>query len=450
MYNDYYHAGHRDFRRDGWYGRGRPWHGWHHGEPYAPVGVPLSPIGVPLSPIGVPLSLDPRVSWGHFWRMRRVEPPSPPRGILLAPPMRPPVPSFQPPPPMPPPDRPEGPPPSPPSQAAPGGRTGAPPPDQQPPASTGPRRSRGHSQPDAPQSGAPQPGAPQPDARQPDAPQSGAPHDGQEHEFRIERSYSRPLFDFRRGERHWEERDRWQDRRWPWLGQEEMEGEGPPGKVHLSESQLKEWIVKALEGTHAIGSVAEIIEIFHASAPWPAIEASLAGGEAAAVGAGTGALATLTAIAVPVGYVALMAFTAYELYKAFSTGTRIQTKKGYCYGIMWAALGMPNQHRDFQPWGGDSADELREAFEKGLKQGREKFKSDVKLHNQVLLRIAYERMTQKRHGWTDPEGRVLNLLWEQVRGEDNIHTHLNWMPGFIGTEYEEKNDNDLIQGPPRR
>lgn len=220
----------------------------------------------------------------------------------------------------------------------------------------------------------------------------------------------------------------------------------------MDDSQLKEWVKGALEGTHVIGSVAEVIEIFHASTAWPAIEAALSWGDAALAAGGAaagsaGALAVVGEIAVPLGYAALMAITIFELYEAFSTGTRIQTKKGYCYGIMWEALNIKPVERTFEPWGGDTAEDLLKAWNEGVEKGRAAFRSDIKLHNQVLLRLAYEQLTQNRHGWTRPEERVSNLLWEQVRGDDLPGTHLGWMIfSNLGAEYDEKQDADVRQG----
>jgi hypothetical protein len=229
-------------------------------------------------------------------------------------------------------------------------------------------------------------------------------------------------------------------------------GETAPsvGVPRLDESQLKKWIERALDGAHVIGSASEVIEYFHASTAWPAIEAALSWGDSAlAAGAAAageaGALALIGSIAAPLGYAALIATTVLALHEAFSTGTRIQKKKGYCYGIMWEALKMPSVNRTFQPWGSDTAEELRAAWDDGVKKGRAAFQSDVKLHNQVLLRIGYEQMTQNRHGWTRPEDRMLNLLWEQVRDGDLPGTHLGWMifAPDLGAEYDEKLDDDL-------
>ncbi|HUC09277.1 MAG TPA: trypsin-like peptidase domain-containing protein [Stellaceae bacterium] len=232
--------------------------------------------------------------------------------------------------------------------------------------------------------------------------------------------------------------------------QDHQQQEAPSVRVPaMNQSQLQKWVKDALDGIHVIGSVAEIIDIFHTSTAWPAIEAALSWGDAAlATGASTaGALALAIEIAVPLGYVATMAITVFELYEAFSTGTRIQTKKGYCYGIMWEALNMKPVDRTFQPWGVDTAEELLKAWNEGVEKGRAVFKSDIKLHNEVLLRIAYERLTQNKHGWTEPEGRVFNLLWEQVRGDDLPGIHLGWMVfSNLGAEYDEKLDADEIVG----
>src|SRR5580704_16678777 len=88
MYIDYYRGRHGDPHRGSWFGRGRPWRAFYHGEPYGLVAP------------------DPRVSWPEFWRTRRVEPPAP-RDGAPEPPMRQAVPAFQPQPPLPPPKAPD-------------------------------------------------------------------------------------------------------------------------------------------------------------------------------------------------------------------------------------------------------------------------------------------------------------------------------------------------------
>jgi outer membrane protein OmpA-like peptidoglycan-associated protein len=201
----------------------------------------------------------------------------------------------------------------------------------------------------------------------------------------------------------------------------------PPVKVKMDESQAREWIKRALDGAHAIGSVSEVLGIF----------GSLPAGSAVALAA---------EIAVPVGYVALMAFVAIELWEAFTTGTRIQREKGFCFGIMWAALGMPDQPKNFQAWAPNTADELREAWQEGVAQGRKKFAEDIQLHNYVLLRIAYERLQKA----PEPEAKVLNLIWEEVRGDDLPGTHINWTggPDMIGHDYNASVDANYWNVPP--
>ena len=222
---------------------------------------------------------------------------------------------------------------------------------------------------------------------------------------------------------------------------------GPP-IARMNDEQLHKYIEEALDGVHAIGSVAEIIEIFHASASWAAIDAAiesavmLEGG--AAVGGLSGGLALFSEIAVPLGYVATIAITVLELHKAFTTGRRLMRKKGFCYAVLWAALGVPDKPVKIEAWAPDTADERRAAWEEGLQDGRETFKKDIKLHNQILLRLAYEKMTQKRHGWTSPEERVLNTLWHALGGNDGLDnkTNISWIEPLH--EYEPKLDNDLV------
>ncbi len=201
----------------------------------------------------------------------------------------------------------------------------------------------------------------------------------------------------------------------------------PPVTAKMDESQAREWIKRALDGTHAIGSVAEVLGIFEV------------------LPAGS-ALALAAEIAVPVGYAALIAFVAIELWEAFTTGTRIQREEGFCFGVMWAALGMPDQPKNIQSWAPNTAGELRQAWQEGIAQGRKKFAEDIQLHNQVLLRIAYERLQKS----PEPEAKVLNLMWEEVRGDDLPGTHINWTggPDMIGKAYDASVDNYYWNAPP--
>ena len=183
MYIDYRQGGHWDPRGDLWLRRGRRWHGWRHGEPYAAI-VP-----------------EPHLSWGQFWLARRADP-----SWVGPPQMRQPVPVFRMPQPLTPADVSADPPPathprSPrPRDPQADGSAG--------PASPAPRDGRMPSQ----QMGQPPSGPAAPQSR-PESPQLGAePREAQQGEFRFERSLYRPLFDFRR-------EDRYRDRRWPWEGE---------------------------------------------------------------------------------------------------------------------------------------------------------------------------------------------------------------------------------------
>jgi hypothetical protein len=161
-----------------------------------------------------------------------------------------------------------------------------------------------------------------------------------------------------------------------------------------------------LEGTHILGSAAEFITLWTSSHALPVM---------------------LLHAAVPLSYVAYMYFIALQLHEAFTTGTRVQSKMGYCYGIMWEANGMNTPPMTFQPWAPNTAEELRAAFEEGEELGRDKFKNDAKVHNRVLVRIAYEQMSQTPRMWTSPNQRVLNLIWVLVRGDDLPRHHISWI-----------------------
>jgi hypothetical protein len=217
----------------------------------------------------------------------------------------------------------------------------------------------------------------------------------------------------------------------------------------LSDEELLEYIHKVDLGLHIVHTTAEIIETFHHAAAWPEISTYLkwsagaaewaTGAEGAALSASAAsaggffrAVAIVSKITAPLAYATMALSMILEAYQAFTVDKRLQTKMGYCYGLVWAAVGMNDVPRDFEHWAGRSPEELREAWEIGIREGREKFKTDAKLRNQVLLRLAYEQMRQERFKLTDPEYRVLNSIWVKIREKPAHKSHLPWVGGVPG------------------
>jgi hypothetical protein len=185
--------------------------------------------------------------------------------------------------------------------------------------------------------------------------------------------------------------------------------------VHLDESQFKEYVHTALEGTHYIGDSAEVLGYLG--------QAAGAGEESAVVWLGE-ALG-------PIGAIASTIVVLWATAHAFGTGLRLQEQQGFCYGVMWQVCGESNHEKGFIDWGTDSADELRDAFNEGVEAGREKGAMST-VHNRVMLAVAW----YQAHGddLDNARSRVLNDLWHNVRESDLGRDYLTWpAPQSMGT-----------------
>lgn len=151
-----------------------------------------------------------------------------------------------------------------------------------------------------------------------------------------------------------------------------------------------------------------------------------------------GAVAAGAAEITPLGAVLVVVVTFMELHKAFTTSQRIETQKGVTYGLMWEVLGLPDAEHTTRggPFGPqDLTESEREAWEEGVKEGREKAK-DPAVREQIERALAYEMMVQKRDLATDPQHRAwnvavdktLNRIWDQVHEDlPTLNYPLSWM-----------------------
>ena len=160
------------------------------------------------------------------------------------------------------------------------------------------------------------------------------------------------------------------------------------------ESRFNEYVKEALiDGTHTIGTTAEILAFFQGGA---GVEESL--------------LISFAEWAGPIGMIVGVATVLYATYDSFSQGIDQQKRQGFCYGVMWAGLGMPDGQKGFSDWAGDSADELRSAFYSGVSDGRDFTNEDVKHRNGILLAIAYW-MARAKEAQDEAATRVINEIW---------------------------------------
>jgi hypothetical protein len=232
----------------------------------------------------------------------------------------------------------------------------------------------------------------------------------------------------------------------------------PPDLAHL----LKEFGAELAVGF--IHTAAELFEMAHAS-EWPALElymneyltAAQGWARAAEFGAAPveeGALATIADWAGPLGVIVETATVLYAVHEVFSEGEHTKHEMGVAYGLMWAAthkVDVPYEPGQW-PTSPDTAKELREAFQTGVNEAREKFNHDKRLHDGILKAIHDAKMTQSSH-LTCPEERVLNQIWEKIH-EDNSDlngTALYWTDHSgdlgVGQVYHPRVD-DTNTGPP--
>jgi hypothetical protein len=174
-----------------------------------------------------------------------------------------------------------------------------------------------------------------------------------------------------------------------------------PVEVH-TERELAEYIHKALDGTHVIGSLAEIAEVL-AHVP----EAS--------------ELASTLAGVTIAGNVAMIVLMYWEIIKAVQTHERMSEAKGRCYGIMWQAMNLadrPAPH--LGPYLPKSTLEAgRAAFVRGVAEGRKIAQKPV-VRNRILMTVAKEG--------SEGEWFVLNALWARAVAKESISVRGSFIP----------------------
>jgi hypothetical protein len=171
------------------------------------------------------------------------------------------------------------------------------------------------------------------------------------------------------------------------------------------ENKIKDW----LEGTHQIASVTEVTAyLTQAGAHLAEGTAAISAAEGAAVAAEAAA-----GILAPLGGVALIVWTGFEVIDAFKGERRGEDLQGFVYGVMWQAMDEPDHLPKFAPGITYSAEELQEAFVSGVQRGRQ-HAGDPKVRNRILLVVG---VMAERTGFGEmwAAQQVLSEIWRDNR-----------------------------------
>jgi hypothetical protein len=169
------------------------------------------------------------------------------------------------------------------------------------------------------------------------------------------------------------------------------------------ESHIEEW----LDGTHRIASTAEVVEYL----TWAG--AHIAGDAPAAVSVAEVVELVAADILAPLGGLALVIWSGFQVIEAFKSERRGEELQGFVYGVMWEAMDEPDHLPQFAPGMTYSAEEHKEAFESGLKRGREKAR-DSKVRNRIIITVA---VMGEKSGFGEmwAAQQVLSEIWRENR-----------------------------------
>src|SRR5262245_37854815 len=213
---------------------------------------------------------------------------------------------------------------------------------------------------------------------------------------------------------------------WAQPSAEEQSGQPDLGGVH-DHSHLGHYV-------HIGIDVAHFLDTLHKFHHWYHEAKAAAHGAAVVAGEVMG----------PLDAALLFVVVFSELHKAFTTTQRIESQKGISYGLLWEVLGVPDAPHDTRPspFGEGTlplTDSERQAFEEGVKEGREKAQ-DPEVRKAIEGSLAFEMARQERtldtdpqhHAWNIAVDNTLNRIWDKVH-EDEPALKGSTIP-FQGTE----------------
>jgi hypothetical protein len=169
------------------------------------------------------------------------------------------------------------------------------------------------------------------------------------------------------------------------------------------ESHFEEW----LEGVHVLASTEEVASYL----TWAG--AHLAGDTATAVSAAEIVEFVAGDILAPLGGIALVVWSGFQVIDAFKSERRLEEQQGFAYGVMWEAMNEPDHLPKFAPGMTYSAEEHEEAFVSGVARGREKAR-DPKVRNRIIIAVAIKSQ-QTGFGDLWAGQQVLGEIWRANR-----------------------------------
>jgi hypothetical protein len=209
-------------------------------------------------------------------------------------------------------------------------------------------------------------------------------------------------------------------------------GGGPGGsgiEVEIDETtmaQIAEWTEHALHGGHAISATVEVVEYLSEATAHITGHASKAATLAKAAG-------RVSRVLGPVGYIFTVIWAGWAVIDAFRAERRRQHRRGFVYGVMWQALDEPDHIPEFDPGITYSAEELREAFEEGVAQGRAKARDTV-LRNKIILAVATRGLTTEL-GDFYAANEIISELWRSSRERTPGDSDTDTIPWPVPNDY---------------
>ena len=131
------------------------------------------------------------------------------------------------------------------------------------------------------------------------------------------------------------------------------------------------------------------------------------------------ALEGLEVAADMVGLVALNVLVPMIMLDTFETGLRVNEQQGFCYGVVWGALGPESEPKTMESLNNIHDEGERKAFLEGIEKGKEAVQQNPELKETVQKTVVYEYTRQGYSTISTPEGRTLNRIWEQVHDKDS-------------------------------
>lgn len=188
-------------------------------------------------------------------------------------------------------------------------------------------------------------------------------------------------------------------------------GTGTTPSAGVIDEKMKEEIEshfeELLEGVHVLASTEEVASYL----TWAG--AHLAGDTATAVSAAEIVEFVAADILAPLGGLALVIWSGFQVIDAFKSERRMEELQGFVYGVMWEAMNEPDHLPKFAPGMTYSAEEHEEAFVSGVARGREKAR-DPKVRNRIIIAVAI-RSQQTGFGDLWAGQQVLSEIWRANR-----------------------------------